>query len=64
LAESYETPIEETWEALHEVEKSGRVRHIVASSMVARQSAKTLNACSCRCFRAGAPDEICWESRG
>jgi aryl-alcohol dehydrogenase-like predicted oxidoreductase len=38
----YDTPIEETLEALHEVVKSGRVRYIGASSMFAWQFAKAL----------------------
>ena len=36
----YETPIEETMEALHDVVKSGKARHIGASSMFAWQFAK------------------------
>ena len=38
----YETPIEETLEALHDVVKSGKVRYIGASSMYAWQFAKAL----------------------
>ena len=38
----YETPIEETLEALHDVVKAGKVRYIGASSMYAWQFAKTL----------------------
>jgi aryl-alcohol dehydrogenase-like predicted oxidoreductase len=38
----YETPIEETLEALHDVVKSGKVRYIGASSMFAWQFAKAL----------------------
>ena len=38
----YETPIEETLEALHDVVKSGKVRYIGASSMCAWQFAKGL----------------------
>jgi aryl-alcohol dehydrogenase-like predicted oxidoreductase len=38
----YETPIEETLEALHDVVKSGRVRYIGASSMYAWQFTKAL----------------------
>jgi aryl-alcohol dehydrogenase-like predicted oxidoreductase len=38
----YETPIEETLEALHEVVKSGKARYIGASSMYAWQFAKAL----------------------
>jgi aryl-alcohol dehydrogenase-like predicted oxidoreductase len=38
----YETPIEETLEALHDVVKSGKVRYIGASSMHAWQFAKAL----------------------
>jgi aryl-alcohol dehydrogenase-like predicted oxidoreductase len=38
----YETPIEETLEALHDVVKSGKVRHIGASSMHAWQFTKAL----------------------
>src|ERR1700678_2580874 len=38
----YETPIEETLEALHDVIKAGKVRYIGASSMYAWQFAKAL----------------------
>jgi aryl-alcohol dehydrogenase-like predicted oxidoreductase len=38
----YETPVEETLEALHDVVKSGRVRYLGASSMYAWQFAKAL----------------------
>ncbi|HZQ69686.1 MAG TPA: aldo/keto reductase [Terriglobales bacterium] len=38
----YETPIEETMEALHDVVKAGKVRYIGASSMFAWQFAKSL----------------------
>jgi aryl-alcohol dehydrogenase (NADP+) len=38
----YETPIEETLEALHDVVKAGKVRYIGASSMYAWQFAKAL----------------------
>ena len=38
----YDTPIEETMEALHDVVKSGRARYIGASSMFAWQFAKSL----------------------
>jgi 1-deoxyxylulose-5-phosphate synthase len=38
----YETPIEETMEALHDVVKAGKVRYIGASSMYAWQFAKSL----------------------
>jgi len=38
----YETPIEETLEALHDVVKTGKVRYIGASSMFAWQFAKAL----------------------
>src|SRR6201997_998810 len=38
----YETPIEETMEALHDVIKAGKVRYIGASSMYAWQFAKAL----------------------
>jgi len=38
----YDTPIEETLEALHDVVKSGKVRHIGASSMYSWQFAKCL----------------------
>jgi aryl-alcohol dehydrogenase-like predicted oxidoreductase len=38
----YETPIEETLEALHDVVKSGKVRYIGASSMYAWQFCKAL----------------------
>lgn len=43
----YETPIEETLEALHDIVKSGKVRYLGASSMFAWQFAKAL-------FLAGA----------
>ncbi len=39
----YETPIEETLEALHDVVKSGKARYIGASSMFAWQFAQMLN---------------------
>ena len=39
----YETPIEETMEALHEVVRSGKARYIGASSMYAWQFAKAQN---------------------
>ena len=39
----YETPIEETLEALHDVVKSGKARYIGASSMFAWQFARTLS---------------------
>ena len=39
---AYETPIEETLEALHDVVKSGKVRYIGASSMFAWQFTKAL----------------------
>jgi aryl-alcohol dehydrogenase-like predicted oxidoreductase len=38
----YDTPVEETLEALHDVVKSGKVRYIGASSMFAWQFAKAL----------------------
>lgn len=38
----YETPIEETLEALHDLVKSGKVRYIGASSMFAYQLSKSL----------------------
>ena len=38
----YETPIEETLEALHDLVKAGKVRYIGASSMYAYQFAKSL----------------------
>jgi aryl-alcohol dehydrogenase-like predicted oxidoreductase len=38
----YETPLEETLEALHDVVKSGRVRYLGASSMFAWQFARAL----------------------
>jgi aryl-alcohol dehydrogenase-like predicted oxidoreductase len=38
----YETPVEETLEALHDVVKAGKVRYIGASSMFAWQFCKTL----------------------
>jgi len=40
----YETPIEETMEALHDAVKAGKVRYIGASSMYAWQFAKALYA--------------------
>jgi aryl-alcohol dehydrogenase (NADP+) len=40
----YETPIEETVEALHDVVKSGKARYVGASSMFAWQFAKMLRA--------------------
>lgn len=39
----YETPVEETMEALHDVVKSGKARYIGASSMFAWQFARTLH---------------------
>lgn len=39
----YETPIEETMEALHDVVKAGKVRYLGASSMFAWQFAKALH---------------------
>ena len=39
----YETPIEETLEALHDVVKAGKARYIGASSMFAWQFCKTLH---------------------
>jgi aryl-alcohol dehydrogenase-like predicted oxidoreductase len=44
----YETPIEETLEALHDAVKSGKVRYIGASSMYAWQFAKALYAADLR----------------
>jgi len=41
----YETPIEETMEALHDVVKAGKARYIGASSMFAWQFAKCLHVC-------------------
>ena len=38
----YETPIEETMEALHDVVKAGKARYIGASSMYAWQFAKAI----------------------
>lgn len=38
----YETPVEETLEALHDIVKSGKVRYLGASSMFAWQFAKAL----------------------
>ena len=38
----YETPVEETLEALHDIVKAGKVRYIGASSMFAWQFCKTL----------------------
>ena len=42
----YETPIEETLEALHDVVKAGKARYIGASSMFAWQFAKALDLAS------------------
>jgi len=39
----YHTPIEETMEALHDIVKAGKVRHIGASAMYAWQFQKTLH---------------------
>jgi aryl-alcohol dehydrogenase-like predicted oxidoreductase len=44
----YETPIEETLEALHDVVRSGKVRYIGASSMYAWQFAKALHIADLR----------------
>ena len=44
----YETPIEETMEALHDIVKSGKVRHIGASSMYAWQFAKAQHVAETR----------------
>jgi 1-deoxyxylulose-5-phosphate synthase len=44
----YETPIEETLEALHDAVKSGKVRYIGASSMFAWQFAKALSLADLR----------------
>ncbi len=44
----YETPIEETLEALHDVVKAGKARYIGASSMYAWQFAKALYAADLR----------------
>ena len=41
----YDTPIEETMEALHDVVKAGKARYIGASSMFAWQFAKSLYVC-------------------
>jgi aryl-alcohol dehydrogenase-like predicted oxidoreductase len=38
----YDTPIEETLEALHDIVKAGKARYIGASSMHARQFARAL----------------------
>jgi len=40
----YDTPVEETMEALHEVVRAGKARYIGASSMFAWQFAKAQNA--------------------
>ena len=40
----YDTPVEETMEALHDVIKAGKARYIGASSMYAWQFAKMNNA--------------------
>lgn len=44
----YETPIEETMEALHDVVKSGKARYIGASSMFAWQFARSLHVAETR----------------
>jgi len=46
----YETPIEETLEALHDLVRSGKVRYIGASSMWAWQLAKALYTADLRCW--------------
>ena len=48
----YDTPIEETLEALHDVVRAGKARYIGASSMYAWQFAKAL--ATCRAARLGA----------
>ena len=54
----YETPIEETLEALHDVVKAGKVRYIGASSMYAWQFAKALYLA-----RAQRLDAVCHRCR-
>lgn len=44
----YETPIEETMEALSDIVKAGKARYIGASSMFAYQFAKSLRVCETR----------------
>jgi aryl-alcohol dehydrogenase-like predicted oxidoreductase len=46
----YDTPIEETLEALHEVVKSGKARYIGASSMFAWQFCKALYLADIHCW--------------
>jgi aryl-alcohol dehydrogenase-like predicted oxidoreductase len=46
----YDTPIEETLEALHDVVKSGKVRYIGASSMYSWQFAKALYLADLHCW--------------
>jgi aryl-alcohol dehydrogenase-like predicted oxidoreductase len=45
----YETPIEETLEALHDVVKAGKARYIGASSMFAWQFSRALHLADARC---------------
>ncbi|BEL83718.1 aldo/keto reductase [Serratia sp. CY54039] len=46
----YETPLEETLEALHDVVKAGKARYIGASSMYAWQFAKALYTADLHCW--------------
>ena len=50
----YETPIEETIEALHDVVKAGKARYIGASSMYAWQFAKMLHVAERRAGRTSS----------
>ena len=54
----YETPIEETLEALHDVVKSGKVRYIGASSMHAWQFTKALYLADCMAGPVSFPCRI------
>ena len=51
----YETPIEETLEALHDVVKAGKARYIGASSMYAWQFARRSISPTCTAGRASSP---------
>ena len=51
----YDTPIEETLEALHDVVKSGKARYIGASSMFAWQFCKALHLADRTAGRGSSP---------
>lgn len=53
----YNTPIEETMEALHDVVKSGKARYIGASAMFAWQFAKAQSVAEKK-----RPDKICFDA--